>query len=186
MAEHDGLEINSSRVALVGGSAGGNLAAAEVLLAHRCPLPNRATIVALGILYPALDLAMPYEDKVSRVKRLQALPGWMSRLFLACYLPPPRDRRDPLVSPALASNEELSRFPPTVVLTGSDDYLACEADDFARKLESLGIDVRHRRFPDVGHAFDSGFALTKTQRSLNEDARSSAWGMLVGAFKAAI
>ena len=54
----------------------------------------------------------------------------------------------------VASDDDLRRFPPTTIITADHDYLAAEGDRFADRLRTMGVDVRHRRFDDVGHGFD--------------------------------
>jgi acetyl esterase len=175
-------EFNQNKIALSGGSSGSNLAAALTLYAQEHPLPDGAHIAGLGILYPVLNLAVPYEEKLSRVDPNRVLPPFMSKLFLKSYLPPSANLTDPYISPALASPEQLAKFPPTVILTAEYDYLANEADQFAKALTDLGVRVDHKRFPHVGHAFDGMPARNKKQRSLNRGARDEAWGMMAFVF----
>jgi len=180
------IEIDPTQIALSGASSGSNLAASLTLLSLTRPLPQSSHISSLGLLYPALNLAVPYKDKLARVDPNRVLPPWMSRLFLTSYLPPPRSTSDPYVSPALADPSDLARFPPTVVLTAAYDYLAYEAEEFAESLRGVGVKVEHKRFSHVGHAFDGMPARNKKQRKLNEGARDEAWGMIVHAFKEAL
>lgn len=177
------LEIDSTRIALSGGSAGSNLACALAVMAVSRKLPQDAKIAAQGILYPALNLAVPYEEKLARVDPTRTLPPWLSRFFLRAYLPPPRNAADPLVSPALATDDILAQFPPTVILTAAYDYLAHEAEEFAQRLKGLNVYVTHRRFEDVGHGFDGIPSLNRKQRMLNHKARDEAWGMIAEVFK---
>lgn len=139
--------------------------------------------MAQGLLYPALNLAVPYADKLARVDPSHVLPQWMSRFFLYAYLPPPRTAIDPLVSPALASDEVIRQFPPTVILTAAYDYLAYEAEEFAARLRSEGVDVQNQRFEDVGHGFDGIPTYNKKRRMLNHAARDRAWGLIADIFQ---
>ncbi|KAL5524232.1 hypothetical protein ACEPAF_9372 [Sanghuangporus sanghuang] len=170
--------VDPTRIGLSGGSAGSNLACALSTLCVSRPLPNRAKIRAQGLLYPALNLAVPYHEKLARVDPGRVLPPWMSQFFLRAYLPPPRHASDPLISPALASDHVASCLPPTIILTAAYDYLAHEADHYASRLHSLGVCVRHRRFEDVGHGFDGIPTRSRKQRMLNYKARDEAWGMI--------
>ncbi|KIJ49099.1 hypothetical protein M422DRAFT_45058 [Sphaerobolus stellatus SS14] len=170
--------FNSKRIALSGGSSGSNLAASLTLLTIERPLPDNACVAGAGLLYPVLNIAVPYEEKLARVDPNRVLPSGMSKLFLKAYLPPPRNFADPYVSPALAPADQLAKFPPTVILTAEYDYLAVEAEEFAKTLSDLGVRVEHKRFAHVGHAFDGMPARNKKQRKLNHGAREEAWGML--------
>lgn len=174
--------FNANKIALSGGSSGSNLAASLTLLTLERPLPNNAHIAGIGILYPVLNIAVPFKEKLARVDPNRVLPPFMSKLFLKAYLPPPRSFSDPYVSPALAPPEVLSKFPATVILTADYDYLAEEADHFAKTLTELGVRVEHKRFSHVGHAFDGMPARNKKQRKLNHGARDEAWGMMAHVF----
>ena len=177
------LTVDDSRIGLSGGSAGSNLAAALSTLCVSRPLPFSSKIRAQGLLYPALNLDVPYAEKLARVDPARVLPPWMSRLFLQSYLPPPRRASDPLVSPALAPDAIASSLPPTIILTAAYDYLCREADEYAERLRGLGVRVGHKRFEDVGHGFDGIPTRDKRQRMLNHKARDEAWGMIANVMK---
>ena len=149
-------------------------------------MPQDARVVAQALLYPALNLAVPYEDKIARVDPDRILPQWASRFFLRAYLPPSRCTSDPFVSPALAEDSVIRLFPPTVILTAAYDYLAHEAEEFALRLRAEGVDVTNRRFEDVGHGFDGIPTRDRRQRMLNHQARDTALGMIATTFKQAL
>lgn len=107
----------------------------------------------------------------------------MSKLWLKAYLPPPRDLKDPYISPALAPQVYLKQFPPTLILTAEYDYLAYEAEEWVILLEQAGVRVDHKRFAKVGHAFDGMPTLGWKQRKLNVQARKEAWGMMIKEFR---
>jgi acetyl esterase len=180
------IEIDASRIALSGASSGSNIAASLTLLSLTRPLPHSAQICSLGVLYPALNFAVPYKDKVARVDPNWLPPAWMSQLSLDAYLPPPRSTSDPYVSPPLADPDDLARFPSTVVLTAAHDYLAHEAEEFVKSLRGVGVKVEHKRFEHVGHAFDGVPTRNKKRRKLNEEARDEAWGMIAYVFREAL
>ena len=145
-----------------------------------------AHITAQGLLYPALNLAVPYAEKLARVDPERVLPQRASRFFLRAYLPPPRFAADPFVSPALQPDTVLVQFPPTVILMAAYDYLVHEAEELAEHLRSLDVRVTNQRFEDVGHGFDGIPARDKHQRMLNSKARDVAWGMIADEFKRAL
>ncbi|TDL21485.1 Alpha/beta hydrolase fold-3 [Rickenella mellea] len=180
------LKLDTTRLALSGGSAGGNLAAALTTLALTRPLPHGTKIVSNGLLYPSLKLTIPYKEKTAHMNPERNLPSWASLFFFRAYLPPPRQSSDPFVSPALAPDDVLSRFPPSVILTAAYDYLAKEGEDFAKKLESLGVDVKSKRFEGVGHGFDGTPTRDKEQRLRNTNAREIAYGMIADVFRATL
>lgn len=63
-------------------------------------------------------------------------------------------------------------------MTAAYDYLAHEAETFAEQLRSEGVNVKVRRFEDVGHGFDGIPTWDRRQRMLNSEARDIAWGMI--------
>lgn len=167
--------VNASRIALSGASAGGNLAASLALL----PQQSSYSIVGLALMYPLLDAATPWPLKLRRAgleKSWVVLPPWFSSFIIHAYLPPPRDARDPLVSPLLASEAALKRFPATAVVTAEEDYLCAEGVEFARRLEACGVSVRLKTFERVGHGFDlipipPGLARTSRNAQATREAR---------------
>ncbi|KZV97843.1 alpha/beta-hydrolase [Exidia glandulosa HHB12029] len=173
---HPPFLVDSSRIALSGGSAGANLAASLSLLSSSANI----SIVGLALLYPLIDLSTPYPTKLARsglAKSWVVLPPWFSRFILHAYIPPPRSAHDVLVSPLLA---DASRFPAAVAIaTAGEDYLCEEGDQLARKLESA-VKVKWRRFEAVGHGFDllpTPYGLSRRRR--NQQAIKEMWEMFV-------
>lgn len=140
------LEINPSRVCLMGHSAGGNLVCGIQMLAQQ----RGDFRIALAVLdYPPLDLKTDPADKPNRGT---GIPPERGRLYNLYY----RDddqADDPLVSPVFASEEQLSSFAKTLVITAGLDSLCEEAEGFALRLGQAGVEVTLKRFPDNGHAF---------------------------------
>lgn len=59
----------------------------------------------------------------------------------------------PLVSPAYATEEMVSHFPPTLVITAGQDSLAAETERFKDTLCRAGVDVTFKRFEEAIHGF---------------------------------
>jgi acetyl esterase len=141
------LAIAPGRVAVMGDSAGGNLAAVVSLMARDDGGP---TPIAQGLVYPATDLRA---DSVSH--RLFAegffLSGEDIRWFLDQYLPDRSLRTDPHVSPLLA--EDLSGLPPAHVWTAGFDPLRDEGRAYAERLAASGVPARYRCLDDQVHGF---------------------------------
>jgi acetyl esterase len=184
--------VDPTKIALSGGSSGGNLAAALIVKAlhSELPLPNNARLVGLALLYAMLDISMPYQEKLSYVPdKSKVLPRWLTRLFLDGYLSNLRTPekahklKDPYISPGLCSVEDLKRFPKTVVITAENDYLCREGEVFADRLEQeagfkVGETLFRYTFKGVGHGFD----ITPNATKEMEEARDAAWGMITKAF----
>jgi acetyl esterase len=141
------LAIRPGAVALLGDSAGGNLAAVVCQQARDedGPMP-----IAQGLLYPATDLR-------GHTKSMQLFSdgyfltsadiGW----FLDQYLPDPGLVDSPAVSPLLA--EDLAGLPPTHIWTGGFDPLRDEGRAYADRLAAAGVLVRYRCLDDQVHGF---------------------------------
>jgi acetyl esterase/lipase len=184
--------IDPTKIALSGGSSGGNLVAALIIkgLHSQLPLPNNAKLVGVALLYAMLDISMPYSEKLAHVPdKSKVLPRWLTRLFLDGYLSELRtpDKyyklKDPLLSPGLCSTEDLKRFPKTVVITAENDYLCHEGEVFADRLENeagftVGKNLIRKTFKNVGHGFD----LNPNSTPEMDAAREEAWSMITSAF----
>ena len=73
--------------------------------------------------------------------------------FWNAYEPDTKKRRDSLLSPLLATNEELRGFPRTLLITDENDVLRDEGELFAHRLMEAGVDVTAMRFLGTMHDF---------------------------------
>jgi acetyl esterase len=157
------LGIDPERIAVGGHSAGGNLSAGICLLdAERRELAPRALILD----YPPLDL---HTDPYLKPRPKKAIPPKMARMFDAAYCGNREAARNPLISPIFAAPEHLRTFPPTLMLSASEDSLAPEEAAFKDKLLAAGVQVTYKRFEGAAH----GFSLEKGPAS------NEAWQMMI-------
>jgi acetyl esterase/lipase len=144
----DELGIDRDRIGIIGGSAGGGLAAGLALLAR-----DRAEIpVAFQVLsYPMLD------DRQATESWRAGAPVWgaaTNRFGWRAYLSGNDENQIPgTASPARA--DDLSGLPPAFVSVGNLDGLLDEDVDYARRLIRAGIPTDLHVFADGPHAFDS-------------------------------
>ena len=145
------LDIDPHRVAVMGDSAGGNLATATARLLRDEAAPPLA---AQFLIYPMLDVASPHSQYPSRaahgeqgyvitLRDIEVTTGW--------YLPDPALAQDPRVSPLLASDPQ--NLPPTVIMTAGFDPLRDEGHAYVDKLRAAGVPVTYRCFEETVHAF---------------------------------
>ncbi len=139
--------INPARLAIVGHSAGGNLAAVTALrsltkgeFSFRCQILD----------YPVLDLATSPYDKPSPKG---SVPPWLATLFDRSYITDLAQARDPYVSPVYASLEELVGLPPALIIVAGRDSLHDEAVKYAERLHDAGVETELREFSDQPHGF---------------------------------
>jgi acetyl esterase len=144
----DRLDVDPSRIAVGGSSAGGNLAAAVALKARDTEGPNLAYQV---IIYPATNLF----DLTTASHRHFASGYGLTRehveFFRESYLPEVADRKSPYASPLLA--ESLEDLPPAIVITAGFDVLRDEAIAYAERLEASGVATIRAHYPSMIHGF---------------------------------
>ncbi|WP_251158077.1 alpha/beta hydrolase [Caniella muris] len=158
------LGCDPDRVMVVGDSAGGSLAAA-------CALSDReGTVKRVHLIFPGCDMGS-LEDLEAYEWSWDAYPvveedrelayGRIRRIERSChgtaedslYVQGRTSLRDPLVSVAYATDEQLLRFPPTTVAVSEYDYLRLGAEYFARRLSALGRPVRCVLYKGCDHGF---------------------------------
>ncbi|WP_298214287.1 alpha/beta hydrolase [Acidocella sp.] len=144
-AEAGTLGIDSSRLAVGGDSAGGNLAAVVAQMARDGALPPCDFQL---LLYPATDLAADTPSYV-RVPEDMPLSGRIMRWFINQYTPDPTLRADPRASPARAAS--LAGTAPALVLTCGEDPLCDEGRAYADRLEAEGVAVTALHLADQIH-----------------------------------
>jgi acetyl esterase len=139
------------RIAVGGDSSGGNIAAAVTALARDRGGPAVAYQL---LIYPVIDLGgeTPSKRAFSKGYFLDYM-----HFYVASYLGPKGDPRDPLASPLL--REDLTCLPPAFIVTAGYDPLRDEGEAYARRLAEAGVPVEHARFEDMIHGFISLRAL---------------------------
>ena len=131
-------------IAVIGDSAGGNLAAALCLLARERGGP---AIAHQTLIYPSLDATL---ESPSMAMRLPGLSRDDCVATLQHYLGD-HDRRDPLVSPIHAVDH--TGLPPAFIVTADCDLLRDDGARYAEFLRAAGVVVRYENYPDMPHAF---------------------------------
>ena len=143
------LKADTSRVAVGGDSAGGNLSAVVCQQAPRAgvPVPDFQVLI-----YPATDLSA---DTPSHRELVDApvIPRDRIEWYLKQYVPEGTDLKNPRISPLHAA--DLSDQPPALIVSGGFDPLRDEARLYADKLTAAGCDVVHHEYPGQIHAFVS-------------------------------
>jgi acetyl esterase len=139
------LGIDNSRMAVGGDSAGGNLAAA-VALAEVVPLKFQMLI------YPAVDMRME-SPSISENANAPILTKAVMAWFVAHYMNSDADRANTNASPMLASDEQLKKMPPAIVITAQYDPLRDEGEAYGKRLVENGVSTTITRYNGAFHGF---------------------------------
>jgi acetyl esterase len=140
------LRIDPARLALVGDSSGGNLAAAVALMAR-----DRATpAIALQVLlYPVVD-----DDFETASYRAFGDDYYLTRAAMEWYWDqyvPPADRQQPYAAPL--RNADLAGVAPALVLVAECDPLHDEGLAYAARLTEAGVPTAVMDYAGGFHGF---------------------------------
>jgi acetyl esterase len=144
------LNANTSRIAVGGGSAGGNLAAVVALMARDRAGPR---LVYQVLFYPATNLLNLSTASHRDFANGYGLTAEHVEFFREAYLPDAVDRENPYASPLLA--ESLEGLPPALVVTAGFDVLRDEGIAYAKRLETAGVPAEIAHYPHMIHGFVS-------------------------------
>jgi acetyl esterase len=159
------LGIDPGRVAVVGDSAGGNLASAAALQLAADP-SHRPKLAAL--IYPAVD------GDLDRYESAYLFRAPLSREIvhrdMRRYVPEDEDRHDPRF--AVMAAPDLSGMPPTYIASAGMDVLRDQAEALGERLRESGVDVAVRRFPNLPHGFFGMFVDSRARIATEEIANA--------------
>lgn len=136
------------RMAIGGGSAGGNLATATALMNRdRAARPVRLQLLEV----PLLDLTARHLDLEATPSNIPKLVfRQLARMIVAQYLGKDKSARlNPYASPLLAPS--LAGMPPTVIYTAELDPLRGDGEAYARALSAAGVPVSCVRLIGQNH-----------------------------------
>ena len=140
-----------SRMALVGDSAGGNIAA---VVSAESRGDDRLGVMLQVLIYPVVDNRSELERTRSVVEYGQGfeLTSDALRWFQDLYFGPGDNLRDhPNASPTLA--DDFRGLPRTLLVVAEYDPIADSIYDYATKLKESDVPVDVETFPGVMHAF---------------------------------
>lgn len=171
---------DAKRVALVGESAGGNMAASVSIMAQAkgMQMPVHQVLV-----YPVASTSMdtPSYKENALAKPLNAM---MMKWFFDHTLSKPEDWKNHQIN--LLGAETLKGLPGTTIITAEIDPLRSDGELLAKKLEADGVAVSFRNYEGVTHEFFGmgavldqakdavGFAAGNLKKAFSEGAAAGA------------
>lgn len=142
------INVDGSKLGIVGNSAGGNLATASALMAKDKGTPLYKVQI---LFWPVTDANFETESyKLYGKQRFltDSLMKWMWDQYVD-----PSKRKEIYASPLQASLSQLKGLPPTLIQVAENDILRDEGEAYGRKLSDAGVVVTTVRYNDVIHDF---------------------------------
>jgi acetyl esterase len=150
VAEHGAeLGADGSRIAVMGDSAGGNLAAVVCVMARDRGGPPIALQV---LIYPSVDVGGDYPSKHENADAPFLSARDLDNTPHLYLLGSDADMKDPYVSPLFADHQDL---PPALIQTAQYDPLRDHGPAFAAALRDAGVEVRLTNYVDAVHGYAS-------------------------------
>jgi len=148
LAAHAGeIGGDGSRLAVMGDSAGGNLAA---VVAQRAASTGAPAIALQVLVYPVVDCDAERPSYHLDPGDL-LLDGVQMEWFFDCYTRGGSPRSDPTIAALHAG--PLAGGAPALVITAEYDPLRDEGEEYAAALRSAGVDVAQTRYNGMIHGF---------------------------------
>lgn len=148
VAEHAAeFDVDATRIAVGGDSAGGNLAAVVCLMARD---GNGPKISFQLLVYPVTD----YDDTRPSMEEFAEghfLTRAMMTYFWGHYVSSPEEGRHPHASPINATH--LEGLPPAMVITAECDPIRDQGEAYGRRLQAAGVPVTMKRYAGAIHVF---------------------------------
>lgn len=143
-------------VSIGGDSSGGNLALATALdLIQKKTSHDKLRSIVL--IYPVVKV---YNDKSASWKKYSrgyGLDGRLMEAFCESYLKGSKSSdgtaKKPIVSPAHASDSDLRKMPPILMLSAERDILFDQENEFMTRMKKLGKEIDWIEFPGAIHNF---------------------------------
>ena len=120
------------------------------------PLPKYQVL-----LYPVTDISC----ESPTYKEFAQGPGLtpdVIRWMISIAVPDVNSRLEDIASPARASDEDLAKFPETLIIVAEADALRQDGEDFGRRLQKLGVRAATFRALGTIHGFASTNPLSQT------------------------
>jgi acetyl esterase len=165
VAAHGGeIGVDGGNLAVIGNSAGGNMAGATALMAKDEGGPK---IKLLVMMWPATDATFSQQSyELYGAQRFLTTP--LMKWSWDQYSPDLAKRKERYASLLNNTAEDLKGLPPTLIQVAENDILRDEGEAFGRKLEEAGVQVTTVRYDGMIHDWGmlNGLAEEPGTRSL--------------------
>lgn len=160
----DQINVDGTKLAVVGNSVGGNMTAVTCLKSKELGGPD---IKFQLMFWPIVDADFETEsyDQFGQDRFLtKPLMAWLYDQ----YTTDPAERKQLYASPLRASVEQLRGLPPALIQVAESDILRDEGEAYGRKLDEAGVPVTTIRYDGMIHDFGllNGLANLPPVRSL--------------------
>jgi acetyl esterase len=146
-AHREELDVDPARLAVMGDSAGGNLAHVVALMARDGDGPAIALQVGL---YPVTSADLDRQSYVDNGTGYFLTRATME-YFWDEYVPDQGARTNPYAAPLAAP--DLSGLPPSHIITAEHDPLRDEGEAYANRLREAGVTSTNARYGGMFHGF---------------------------------
>lgn len=143
------INVDSSKLAIVGNSVGGNMTAVIALMAKNKKGPE----IKLQVLFWPVTDASFETASYNQFAEKRFLTKNMMIWFWDNYTKDENARNEIYASPLRASLEQLKGLPPALVQTAENDVLRDEGEAYARKLDLAGVPVTLVRYEGMIHDY---------------------------------
>ena len=140
------LKGDPKKIALVGESAGGNLAIATAIKARDAGLMAPSAIVAVYPIAGADTTTASYTKNANAKPLSRAMMVWFTKKYLNSMA----EGKDPRISLVTAN---LKGLPPTTVITDEIDPLQSDGMMLVDKLKAAGVKTENKNYDGVTHEF---------------------------------
>jgi acetyl esterase len=148
-ANADQLNVDPARLAVMGDSAGGNMAAVVSLMARDRGEPDIALQV---LIYPSVEIGGDYPSERENANRPLLTAKDVANTPGLYFHESTRERTDPYASPILGKHEGL---PPALIQTAQFDPLRDHGAAYADALRAAGGEVRLTNYIEAVHGYVS-------------------------------
>ena len=143
------IDVDATKMGIIGNSVGGNMTAAITLMAkEKGGVDFKVQIMMWPVTNAEFNTASWQAYGVQRF-----LTDPLMRWMWDQYTVSPSERKEIFASPLQANIEQLKGLPPALIQVAENDILRDEGEAYGRKLDEAGVDVTTVRYNGVIHDF---------------------------------